>query len=62
MIDVFNNYKNYTEIQNPFILDRSFTINNNSRTFKVAFVHQFNTVQSKYKGQNLSSEWANVLK
>lgn len=49
--DILNSNKNYTEIRNPFITNRSFVIKNNSRTFTVALLYQFNPTQSKYKGQ-----------
>lgn len=54
VFDVFNSYKDYTEIRNPFILNRSFITNNNSREFAVALIYHIKPTQSKYKGQELN--------
>ncbi|WP_264845826.1 outer membrane beta-barrel family protein [Capnocytophaga catalasegens] len=54
--DIFNTYKNNTAVINPYITNRNYVINNNSRQFVLGFMYQFNPTQNKYKGQNRNEE------
>lgn len=56
VLDIFNSNKIYGEFQNPFITNKSFITNNNSRTFIIALIYRFNPTQNKYKGQGESDE------
>lgn len=54
--DIFNSSKNNTAIINPYITNRNYVINNNSRAILLGFMYRFNSTQSKYKGQKRDEE------
>ncbi|MDO4228522.1 MAG: outer membrane beta-barrel family protein [Capnocytophaga sp.] len=54
--DIFNSSKNNTAVINPYITNRNYVINNNSRHLYIGLLYRFNPTQSKYKGQGGNEE------